>query len=121
MDYYSSQVAQRRSRRRAFSLGKRAALAPRDRKAAVQLARHALSHLSDVDAHALIVEQALTEEDDVKIVRAASVLIGALTVLVCRLSLLRKALFVEQIFKAGREIMSTYVARDDVVEERTLH
>ena len=117
---YETQIALRRSRRAGYLLGKRKALQPRDREAAIRLARGAISHLTDVDAHALIVEGALAGDDDAKILRSCSTLLGALVVLIRRMSLLQRALFIGQVFNEMRRLMREYAPNGEV-EHETLH
>ena len=117
---YETQIALRKSKRVGFLFGKRAVLAPRDRTRAVQLARHALGNLSPVDQFSLVVDRALAESNDEAIVRCASVLLASLAVLIRRLSVMYKALFIQQTYQEMRRLMGTEVSESDRVDE-TLH
>lgn len=116
---YDIQTSLRRSRRAGYLRGRQAALQPKDRSAAVILARHAMAQLSDADAFALIAERATVDGDDESIVRSLAVVLGFICVLVPRLSIIRKALFISHVFQTMRQLMGIDV--EDIDDTATLH
>jgi hypothetical protein len=101
---YSEQTALRKSRRRAFLLGvSPGRRPPTERNVAVAQARRALSFIELQDRHALLVESALSDVD--QMLRVVSMSLATITVIARRLPPLERARMIDQVFTEARLLL----------------
>jgi hypothetical protein len=102
---YSTKIALKKSKRRAFLLGlARGRRPPTDREELFKQTRALLDQLHENDQYAILLKAAEDAGTD-RMVHCASVLLAAAIVLCQRMPVLESTLFINQIFIEGRRLL----------------